>query len=354
MKISEYAAKYDPQNQFDVLVKSYLQIEAAWSSKIDLSRLKKLVEKGIHSILVTGLGGSAISADLIQNFLHNELQIPLIVNRGYTLPKFVNKNSLIVISSYSGNTEETLSVFQSALEKTNLKGNIVCITTGGKAGEIASDNDVPGIKIQAGFQPRYALGLSFFSLLKVLQNLRLIENQDDVVNGIMKLWKKKGEELGAENNAAINTARKLLGSVPVIYSAADFTSAAGYRFKCQLNENSKMHAFHNIIPEMNHNEIIGWETYSEKLFQAKVINILDPSYHQQVLRRFKIISGLAAEKKAKIINLESTESAFKLRLLDIVYLCDWISYYSAVLRGFDPSEIEYINILKERLANNLP
>jgi glucose/mannose-6-phosphate isomerase len=350
MKISEFVSKHDPQNQFDVLVKSYRQIEFAWNNKIDISSLKKLTKNGIHSIVVTGLGGSAISADLIQNFLHDELKIPLSVNRGYTLPPFVNQNSLIIISSYSGNTEETISVFKEALKNPKLKKNIVCITTGGKIGKIASQKKVPLVKIQPGFQPRYALGMSFFSLLKVFQEINLIKKQNTVVKKIAELWKNRGVELSGENNAAINFAEGILGFIPVIYSAADITSAAGYRFKCQLNENSKMHAFHNIIPEMNHNEIIGWETYAEKQLQAKVINILDRDYHPKVLRRFKIISELAAEKKAEIINLESKESYFKLRLLDIVYLCDWISYYAAVLRGFDPSEIEYIHILKDRLS----
>jgi len=350
MKISEYVSKYDPQNQFDVLVKSYRQIEFAWNNNVDLSSLRNLSEKGIHSIVVTGLGGSAISADLLQNFLHNELRIPLIVNRGYSLPNFVNENSLIIISSYSGNTEESVSVFQAALEDSELKKNIICISAGGKIGQIATEKKVPLVKIQPGFQPRYALGLSFFSLLKVVQEINLIENQSNIVGKIIKLWKDRGAELSSENNAALNFAEGILGFIPVIYSAADITSAAGYRFKCQLNENSKMHAFHNIIPEMNHNEIIGWETYAEKQFQAKVINILDPDYHPQVLRRFKIISELAGGKKAEILNLESKEPEFKLRLLDVVYLCDWITYYAAVLRGFDPSEIEYINILKDRLS----
>ena len=351
MKIPEYVNKYDPQNQFDVLKNSYKQIESAWNNKIDLSPFKNLVNKGIHSIVLTGLGGSAISGDLMQNFLHKDLKIPLIVNRGYSLPKFADGNSLLIISSYSGNTEETVSVFQSALEKPELRENIVCISTGGKIGKKASENNIPLVKIQPGFQPRYALGLSFFSLLKILQALKLIENHDSVVGKLNKLWKKRGEELSVENNHAADIAKKIIGSVPIIYSAADITSAAGYRFKCQLNENSKMHSFHNTLPEMNHNEIIGWETFAEKQLQALVINIIDPAYHPQVLRRFKIISELAGTKKTEIIDIESSEPDFKQRLLDIVYLCDWISYYSAVFRGFDPSEIDFIHILKERLAN---
>lgn len=350
MKISGYAAKYDPQNQFNVILKSYEQIESAWNNKIDVSGLKDLLKNGIHSVLVSGLGGSAISADLIRNFLHDELKIPLIVNRGYTLPVYTNKNSMIVISSYSGNTEETISVLQQALSDHELKKNIVCISTGGKIGEIASEQKIPIVKIQSGFQPRYALGLSFFSLLKVFQTLSLIGDQNSVVEKIIKIWKARGTEFSIEDSRAVNIAQQILGFIPVIYSAAGITSAAGYRFKCQLNENSKMHAFHNSIPEMNHNEIIGWETYEGKQINAKVINILDSDYHPQVLRRFKIISELAAQKKAEILNVESRESEFKVRLLDIVYLCDWISYYAAVLRGFDPSEIEYIHVLKNRLS----
>ena len=128
------------------------------------------------------------------------------------------------------------------------------------------------------------------------------------------------------------------------------TSAVGYRFKCQLNENSKLHAFHNGFPELNHNEVIGWETFQEKQFQTKVINIIDKSYHSQVKKRFKITSELIGKSGAEVINIKSDESEFNVRLMDMIYLCDWITYYAAILRGKDPSEIENINILKKSLV----
>ncbi len=344
MKISEYVEKYDLQNQFDVLMNSYMLIESAWQNKINLNSLKN---KKFNSIVVTGLGGSAISADLMQNFLGKEIKIPFIVNRNYFLPPFVDENTLLIVSSYSGNTEESISVFNEAL---NTKCTIVCISTGGKAEKISSEKNIPLVKVIPGYQPRYALGLSFFSLLKILQELALIENQDAIVKKIISLWKEKGVEYSKEDNAAFEYAKQLVGFIPVIYSAADSTSAVGYRLKCQFNENSKLHAFSNFIPEMNHNEIIGWESFNEKQFQTKVINIIDKSYHSQTKKRFEITSELASKNGAEIINLESKEENFKVRLMDLIYLGDWITYYTAVFRGFDPTEIENINILKERLA----
>jgi glucose/mannose-6-phosphate isomerase len=341
MNIKKYVLRYDSQNQFNVLINTFQQVESAWNNKIDTGTFK---DKKYNSIVVTGLGGSAISADLMSNFLGGELDIPFVVNRNYHLPAFANKNTLLIVSSYSGNTEETISVLNEGLKK---KCNIICITTGGRIEKIDLENNIPIVKIIPGFQPRYSLGLSFFSLLKILQEFNIIASQDKVVSKIISLWKEKGIQLSNEPNQAIDIARGLIGFIPVIYSAADVTSAIGYRFKCQFNENSKLHAFHNVIPELNHNEIIGWESFQEKQFNAKLILILDKTYHPQIKKRFDITASLISSEK---IYLESNEEDFKLRLMDLVYLGDWISYYLALFRGFDPTEIENINILKEKLA----
>ena len=344
MKIADYVSKYDPENQFDVLINSYKQIEFSWNNKVELGEMKN---KNFDAVAVTGLGGSAISADLMQNFLGGELKVPFIVNRNYSLPSFINKNSLLIVSSYSGNTEETVSVLKEALE---CGCQIVCISTGGKVESSALEHDLPLVKILPGYQPRYALGLSFFSLLKVLQSIDLIDNQDETVKEIIQLWKTRGKEYSSEGSRAFKIAEQIIGYIPTIYSAADVTSAAGYRFKCQFNENSKMHAFQNVIPELNHNEIIGWESYDENQYKTKVLNIIDPDYHPQVKKRFEITSELASQKGVEIINLEGTGNNLKLRLMDLIYLGDWITYYAAVLRGFDPTEIDNINTLKKRLA----
>lgn len=343
MKIKELVKKYDPLNQFDVLVNSWKQIEYALNNNYDLIQLQS---KKFSSIVVTGLGGSAISGDLIKNYLKDELKIPFVVNRNYFLPEFANDNTLLIVSSYSGNTEETISVLEQAIEK---KCSILVLTIGGKAEIIAKSNSIPVIKLQVGFQPRYALGLSFFSLLIAIEKLGIINSQKKQIEEILNHWKAKGIEYSTDGNYAFNLAESLIGFIPVIYSISDLTSAAGYRFKCQLNENSKVHAFHNEIPEMNHNEIIGWETYRENTFPVKVIYLLEDECHPQIKKRIDFLSEIFKQNRIEVMYLKSDLETYKTRLMDLIYLCDWITFYIAVQRGYDPSEIDNINKLKERL-----
>ena len=131
---------------------------------------------------------------------------------------------------------------------------------------------------------------------------------------------------------------------------SDYTSAIGTRLKGQFNENSKIHAFANVLPELNHNEIIGWETFNENQLNVKLINIIDQSYHTQIKKRMEITSELVKKSGCEIINLESDQSDYKVRIFDLVYLGDWVSYYLAVLRNQNPTAIKNINYLKEKLA----
>ncbi|MCX6150268.1 MAG: bifunctional phosphoglucose/phosphomannose isomerase [Ignavibacteriales bacterium] len=344
MTTKEFIKKYDTENQVEVLKDSYKQIEYAWKNEFDLG---KLVEKKFKSVVVTGLGGSAISGDVLQNFLHSEINVPFFVNRSYSLPTFANKQTLVIVSSYSGNTEETISVLEHAIKN---KCEVICIGAGGKTEEMAKQFGFPFVKLEKGFQPRFALYINFFSLLKVFQKLNFIKPQDDVVEKIIALIKSKSLEYSSEENFAVETAKSLIGFIPIIYSAVDLTSAVGNRFKCQINENAKLNAFNNVIPELNHNEIIGWETFFEKQFAAKVVNILDKDYHPQIIKRFQITSELIEKVGVEIINLKSDQETFKERIFDLIYLGDWISYYLAVFRGQNPISIKNINILKERLA----
>ena len=341
MKINNFIDKYDTENQFKVLQDSYKQISGAWNNTVELSGIKGIK---FSSIVFCGLGGSAISGDLLVDYLSGELPIPFNVVRGYNIPSFVNQDTLLIISSYSGNTEESISCFDQALKK-NCK--IVAVTSGGKIEAEAKKNKIPLVKIESGFQPRYALGLSFFSLLRVMQELEFI-NEEKNVKIITDLWQSRGEEYSTENNAAVKLAEQLTGFIPVIYSA-EFLSSAGYRFKSQLNENSKLHAFHNNIPEMNHNEIIGWESYKEKILHSKIIYLLDKDYHPQNLKRFNILRKILSNQKLDILTLESGEKDKKVRIMDLIFLCDWITFYTAVLRGYDPSEIDYIHKMKKSL-----
>ena len=342
MVIEDFVKKYDSQNQINVLQKSHEQLIEAWNFRIDLSGLKK---NKFSAIIFCGLGGSAISGDLLKDYLSGELQIPFIVIRGYNLPSYTDENCLVIISSYSGNTEETNSCFDQALKK---KSKIIVITSGGKIAETATSYNIPVIKVRGGFQPRYALGLSFFSLLRIMQELGLADEQANSKK-IIELWQKRGIEYTSDNSLPMQIAEEIVGFIPVIYSS-EFLSSTGYRMKSQFNENAKLHAFHNTIPEMNHNEIIGWESYKEKQFQTKVIYLLDREFHPQNLKRFEVLKEMLTEQKVEVITLTSSEENKKVRIMDLIFLADWISFYAAVLRGFDPSEIDFIHRMKQRLT----
>ena len=342
MTINQLINKYDSQNQFSVLKDTYKQVSDIWNATIDISSLTK---KKFSSIVFCGLGGSAISGDLLRDYLSSELKLPFEVIRGYNLPSFVNEDTLVIISSYSGNTEETISCFEQALKRKSL---IAVITSGGKIGEMAIASSLPMLKLKTGFQPRYALGQGFFALLKLMQELDYSDENKNVEN-IISLWYRRAKEYSSENNFALNIASDLIGFIPVIYSS-EFLTSVGYRLKSQLNENSKLHAFHNVLPEMNHNEIIGWETIREKQFNAKVLYMVDENYHPQNLKRFNLLKELLTEQKVEVLTLKSNEQSKKVRIMDLIFLSDWISFYTSVLRGFDPSEIDFIHRMKQKLT----
>ena len=343
MNISEMILKYDPENEFQVLIDSYKQIEYAWNNQLDVSSIDK---SKIKNIILTGLGGSAIGGDLIQNYFRTELNYPYTVNRNYDLPLYADNETLVIASSYSGNTEETLSALNQAIEK---KSQIICVTTGGKMEEIARTNNIPVIILQKGFQPRYALWINFFSVVKALHSLKLVPDQNENVKQAIDLLKRKGKEHSGDHSSAVNLAENMIGFLPLIYAVSDYTSVVATRLKGQFNENSKQHAFFNNLPELDHNEIMGWESFKPQQANIKLINILDDDYNPQIKKRFTVSSDLIAKAGAEIINLKSEEPTSKLRLIDLIYLGDWTTYYFAIIRAVNPTAIENINYLKAHL-----
>lgn len=335
----------DKQNLYTVLKNSWQQAENAWK-EIDLSGIDK---DKIDNIIVTGLGGSAISGDVLKNFLGSELKKPFAVNRTYHLPPYAGKNTLIITSSYSGNTEETISAFKSAIER---GCSIIALTTGGEIEKLAHKNKIPVVKLQEGFPPRYALYSSFFTFLRVMQELKFIDSQDAAALKIIQSLKKLGDEWSSENGEAFKFAVSLKGYCPVIYSVTDLNDSAGKRFKGQLNENSKVHAWTAEYPEMNHNEIVGWETVNESGFKYKAVTIWDDEIFHRIKKRIEIINKLLDKEKIDILRIQGKGETFKERLVEILYFCDWVSYYLALLNEEDPAEIDFIHHLKNRMAED--
>ncbi len=306
----------------------------------------------IKNIVIVGMGGSAIGGDLVRTFLSSKLQIPFEVCRNYAVPEYVDDETLVVASSYSGNTEETLSALDDALRR---KAMIAAISTGGLLSDVSSLNDFPVALIPAGLQPRAALGYSCVPLLMFLEKIGLIKNVGDELNEVIKELKKLREQyiedVVVAENPAKQLAEKIYGRIAIVYSGPTLTDAVALRWKGQICENSKNLAFANHYPEFNHNELVGWSQVVEKhADHLIVIQLRDQDDHPQVAKRMDIVKGLIEKQKVEVYDVRSSGRTPLTRIFSLIQLGDFASYYLAVLNEVDPTPVEVIETLKKMLA----
>lgn len=306
---------------------------------------------GIKNIVVVGMGGSAIAGDLVRSFLTSKLLIPFQVCRHYVLPEYVDDETLVIASSYSGNTEETLAALDDALAR---KAMIAAITTGGMLKEVADFNSVPLAILPPGFQPRAALGYSLVPLLVFLEKIGLMKNVAKEIRTIIDklcLYREKYiEDNATTHNPAKNIAARIHGRIAIIYSGPTLTDAVGLRWKGQICENSKNLAFANQFSEFNHNELVGWsdivQVHQEHLI---VIMLRDGEDHQQIRKRMNIVKELIQKQSVEVIEVHSRGELPLERMLSLIQLGDFVSYYLAVLNEVDPSPVDVIEALKNAL-----
>ncbi|MBL7054641.1 bifunctional phosphoglucose/phosphomannose isomerase [Candidatus Woesearchaeota archaeon] len=291
------------------------------------------ISRGFTNIIVTGMGGSAIGGDLLKSYMHNS-KIPVFVNRDYKMPNFVDESSLVFAVSYSGNTEETVSAAQDAVER---KAKVIGITSGGKLVDICEKI----IKVPSGYQPRAALGYLFFPMLGILHNSGAINVKNSELNEMLNILKKKEE---FKKNAE-ELAKKLREKIAVIYSS-ELLMPAAYRFKTQINENAKMPAFFNVFSEMNHNEINAFKGMDRK-FTA--ILIKDAQDNERIQKRMDICREIM-EERIDVEEISGQGEYLLSRLFSAIYLGDFVSYYLAILNRTDPSPVEVIERLKKQLV----
>lgn len=339
---------YDKSNMRQLLIDFYKQVTEAVSigtkAKINLNK------SSIKNIVVTGLGGSAIGSDILRSYLASDFNLPFVVNRHYFLPDFVDKNSLVVVSSYSGNTEETIAAHQDA----NKRGaQVLCITSGGETEKLAKKYNHPLIKIPKGYPPRAALGFSFFPLLMAFVKVGLIKNRDKEIKETISFLKKKSlqyQNLDAEKNPTLVLAQKLFKKIPIIYSSADRFDSVNIRWRGQLCENSKVLAFGHTLPEMNHNELVGWKVLKRQMSEMAVIFLRDKGDHKRVQIRMNIMQDIMNEYAGNVININSSGNSPLTRIFSLIYFGDWVSYYLAIINGIDPTPVTIIDYLKNELA----
>ena len=304
--------------------------------------------KNITNIVLAGMGGSAIGGDLLRTYLSQKLRIPFIVNRDYTLPSFVDRNSLIIISSYSGNTEETLEAYEQAVER---RARVLCITSGGEVAARAKKLKHQTIFIPGGLQPRAALGYSFFPLLYALDQTGFTDlDKNEVEETITVLKTISGEAIDmTDKNLPYSIAKRLHGKPLVVWSAAGLLEAVSVRWRGQLNENAKHLAYSAVFPELNHNEIVGWENPAELLKHFSIIVLKDKDDHPRVVRRMAITKEVVKKTVGEIIDVSPRGESRLARMFSMIHLGDWVSYYLAMLNEVDPTQVERINYLKSEL-----
>lgn len=304
-----------------------------------------------RTIVVSGLGGSAIGGDLLRSYLSPECRVPIWVNRHYTLPAFVGPETLMCVVSYSGNTEETLSSFTEARSR---GASLLVVTGGGQLAEMAEQAHVPCIRVGGGLPPRATLGYLFTPLLVILARLGLVADQRASITETVELLR----ELAAQYRPGVETfrnppkelARQLFGRWSAIYGVQDFSDVVAYRWRTQLNENSKVLATHHVFPELNHNEVVGWSGPFSLLDNVWVVMLRDSQEMDRIGQRVEITKTLLQEQAAGITEVWSQGSSRLARVFSLLYMGDFTSYYLALLHGVDPSPVQMIDILKERLA----
>ena len=305
----------------------------------------------IDRIVISGMGGSAISGDIVKLILRNNIKKTVHIIRDYNCEElYKNDSTLFIMSSYSGNTEETLSMYKVA--KACSKKNI-CITTGGELKRLADEDGIPVVSIPEGFQPRAALGYSLISLIVILDKLNLISNFhiESILNSAPKLHSFYDSNC-RENQYAHKISKNIYGGFITIYGTAS-TEPIVSRFRAQIAENAKLLTSDHMLPELNHNEIEGFGTNPFPDIPRHAIWISDKDDHKQVLKRIQITSEILSDIDVKnfYINLADVDKDdFVTRSLKLVYLTDWISYYLAEFNKVDPVPVDTIMKLKNKMA----
>ncbi|WP_038029368.1 bifunctional phosphoglucose/phosphomannose isomerase [Thermonema rossianum] len=301
--------------------------------------------ESIRQIVVTGLGGSGIGGNLLQFFAQDMLPVPVVVNKTYSLPAFVGPHTLVIASSFSGNTEETLYALQEAIER---KAQVLCITSGGQLLEIAKAKGFDYIQIpQEAPCPRAFLGYSLVQLMAVLKHFVPAFDLEHEVLHVCQQLENYRTQIQAEAHRLAKLFHKRL---PVVYADERWYPAI-LRLQQQINENAKQLCHVNVFPEMNHNELVGWGLDKAHYQNIAVLLLRSNLDHPRVKIRMDICKPIFAEKAAQVYELSTHGQSYFEQMLYVIHLFDWASFYLAGLNGVDAFPVDIINHLKSSLAN---
>lgn len=338
----------DTQNMWELLSgfpgqwRESVQRTESMDLTIDASR--------IRNVCLAGMGGSAIGADLVRAYSYYTCPHPVQVVRHYDIPSWVDEHTLFISCSFSGNTEETLSALGQARKQ---GAQIIGVTSGGEMLRLANRENFDVVQIPGGMPPRAALGYSFVPLWRIFRHLGFIEEGKEALEETARLLEEQAEMYrDLDDNEALLLARDLNDTLPVIYSDVLLMEPVNLRWRGQFGENAKTLAYGNTLPEMNHNEIVGWERVVHLTGRLSVIMLEDKEDKPRVRRRMEIVKELIADQTTGVHRLTTRGNSRLARMFSLVQMGDWTSYYLALINGVDPTPIAKIDLLKSRLAES--
>ncbi len=338
-----YVQQRDPQDAFGFAAQQPQQLQ----HNFNLTQMR--FKKSIQHVVFAGMGGSSLVAELAHTW--PTLSVPYIITKDYTLPAFVNENTLVICASYSGNTEETISALDQAEER---GAQIAVIAHGGKLVERAKNAGHPLAEMPTCTQPRTSVFYAYRALIELLIAAQLIPaslifEMEALIRPLETATTAWQTDVPEKNNYAKQLAQTMVGKTVIIYGGP-LTYPAAYKWKIDVNENAKNTAWCNALPEFNHNEFLGWSSHPvEKPFA--VIDLISHFEHPRVLQRFEVTDRLLSGMRPKAMSIEAKGESLLEQLLYLVLLGDFVTTYLAVLNGVNPTPVELVERFKKELGS---
>lgn len=308
--------------------------------KIDLGKITNT----INSIVIAGMGGSAIGGILLRDWLSEESPVPIIISQSYNLPRFVDDDTLVIVVSYSGNTKETISSFKDALKR---KSQVITLTSGGQLEKLSHAEDILCVKLPTGMQPRAALYYQFICLAVIARKLSLLNNIGEDIDEAIEIMEKMRSELtidSPDRNIAKMLARDLKGYIPLVYGS-HLLKGVAYRYSTQFNENSKTPSYAGHFPEAFHNAVMISEAPSSLLKKIRVLFLRDSNENNG--KKIDLFKELLISRNVGILEVKARGKGKLARILSTLYLGDYISTYLGLLYQIDPSSVNSITAIKQ-------
>ncbi|UCE29644.1 MAG: bifunctional phosphoglucose/phosphomannose isomerase [Candidatus Bathyarchaeota archaeon] len=306
--------------------------------------------KNPRNIIVVGMGGSAIGGEILQDWLRDRLSIPIQTCRSFTLPAYADESTLVFAVSYSGATEETLSAFMDAVHR---KCMTITMSSGGHLLSFSKRLGVPHVTMPSGLPPRVAIPYLFFPLPVLLEKMNIVSSLDrdceEVIRVLEKVVEENSPHIPTKKNTSKMLALELKGTIPMVYGFGRFRAAA-HRMKTQFNENSKLLSTYNIFPELDHNEVVGWEASEILTKRFSVILVRDHSESPEIRRRIDFAKLLAFHKAQKVLEIWASGKRRLAEIFSVILTGDFASVYLAILQGVDPTPVKTIVRTKVELG----